>query len=109
MSFQLNNLVQSFIVLAIFSLCLIVLICPETAFSAELDSVFQNMGGTTDSIKKGIMSYVVEFIAFCAFIAWCVGMLLKKIGWDEGLKILFIIILIGFSPTLVHSILNVSN
>lgn len=78
----------------------------EASFAEDINAVFTDINTKTDSIMTWVTQYLVYFIALCAFIAWAVAMLFKKMTYVEGISILIIIILIGFSPTIVGFLIH---
>ena len=76
------------------------------ANAEDINAVFTDINTKTDSIMSWVTQYLVYFIALCAFIAWAVAMLFKKMSYVEGISILIIIILIGFAPTIVGFLIH---
>jgi hypothetical protein len=107
MSLQLNNIAQSFIVFAVFVFSGVVLF-PEVIFAADFNAALNDVSTKTDSVMNWAISSFCYFIAVISFIAWCIGMLLRKLSWDVGITILVIIILMGFAPTIVGALMNKS-
>ena len=76
------------------------------ASAEDINVVFTDINTKTDSIMSWVTGNLVYFIALCAFIGWAVAMLFKKMSYVEGISILIIIILIGFSPTIVGFLIH---
>lgn len=106
LKFNCAHLLQSLVMTSLFVICLATFFSPELSLASDINTVFDDVDVKTNSIMNWVMKGLVYFIAVCAFIAWCVGMLFKKMSYVEGISILVIIILIGFSPTIVAFLIN---
>ena len=90
----------------LFSFIALYCLCLNGASAEDINAVFTDINTKTNSIMDWVTQYLVYFLALCAFIAWAVGMLFKKFSYVEGITILIIIILIGFSPTIVGFLIH---
>lgn len=90
----------------LFVLLTIYLLGINGASAEDINVVFTDINTKTDSIMGWVTGNLVYFIALCAFIGWAVAMLFKKMSYVEGISILIIIILIGFSPTIVGFLIH---
>ena len=95
-----------FIILIFFSLSLILF--SDFALAEDIDEVFGDVEEKSDQILSFFLGSFLKGIATIGFLAWVVGMMSKKISWQEGIPLIIVIILAGFTEEIIEALLNIN-
>jgi len=76
------------------------------SFAGDINAVFTDINAKTESLTAFVISTIVYVFCVISALATLLGIMMKKLAWDDAVKILIIIICIGFTPTIVAWLLN---
>jgi hypothetical protein len=79
------------------------------SMAEDVSKVLSNVDSKTGEIQKWVGTTFVHLVAFFSFIAWVVGLALKKLTWSEGIAVIIIIVLLGASPEIVSALLSATS
>lgn len=82
------------------------LLLSETSWAGDINAVFTDINTKTESLTAFVISTIVYVFCVISALATLLGIMMKKLAWDDAVKILIIIICIGFTPTIVAWLLN---
>lgn len=93
---------------AIFLLLLsgVLLFLSKASWAGDINAVFTDINTKTESLTAFVISTIVYVFCVISALATLLGIMMKKLAWDDAVKILIIIICIGFTPTIVAWLLN---
>ncbi len=100
-SIKIKNLFKALSLLLIFYFFL-----THQSMAEDVSAVLSNVDSKTGEIQKWVGTKFVHMVAFFAFIAWVVGLALKKLTWSEGITVIIIIVLLGATPDIVAALLS---
>jgi len=78
----------------------------KASWAGDINAVFTDINTKTESLLSFTFSVLVYIFCACCATYTLVGIMLKKMSWDEAIRIIVIIICLGFVPSLVAWLLN---
>jgi len=78
----------------------------DSSIAADINSVFQDIGTKTNTIRDGIVNTIVLSVCAISLIATLIGIMMHKMTWERLILIIFCTVCISYSVPFVAAIVT---
>ena len=78
----------------------------DSSLAADINSVFQDIGTKTDTIRDGIVKTIVIGVCAISLIATFIGIMMHKMSWERLILIIFCTVGISYAVPFVAAIVT---